>query len=154
MWGINVQPPDHAPPTLVRLLRIVLTFAVGGWLFSAATMLDDGVMAALSCETAARGCGVAVLFGLLSCWVLATFSRWYIGAIIATAIAPLAIYLHFTLWPVESWKLTTDKATMIVLSSYWEYLLPITIIGGSFSVWWSQQPAWLQRGTHEEPEAG
>lgn len=138
----------------VRLTRVVLTFAVGGWLFSAATMLDGGLLSALASETAIRGSGVAVLFGILCCWVLTYFSRAIVGALVATAISPLAIYLHFFIWPVESWKLTTNKATLIVLSSYWEYLLPVTIIGGAFSVWWSQQPTWLLRRTPEEQEAG
>lgn len=151
MFGIKSKPPA---PAIVRLLRIMTVFAAGGWLFGALTVSDDGFLPALIGETAWHAGVIAAMVGLLCSGLIAWSGRWYVGALIAAVSSPPAIYLNFVLWPVQSWKMDASKATQIVLASYWEYLLPIVLLGGAFAAWWSHRPAMLAASPPEEAEAG
>jgi hypothetical protein len=134
-----VNPISDSSPTLLpfRLLRVVIIFTIAGWLFGAVTVSDDGFLPALISLTALRAAAVATVISALCAPLIVWSGRWFVGPIVALLIAPPAVYIHFLLWPVESWKMGASKATQVVLSSYWEYLLPIAVIGGVFAGLWA-----------------
>lgn len=115
-------------------------YAVAGWLFGAITAKDSGFPAAFVTDTAWHASAAAVVGGMLCASPMAWINRWYTGAAIALLSGPLLIYLNFAIWPVQSWEINAYKATTIVIASYWEFLLPITLLGGAFAVWWSNRP--------------
>ncbi|MEL6349649.1 MAG: hypothetical protein AAFV53_41480 [Myxococcota bacterium] len=134
------------PELWLRILRIVVVYAVCGWMFGilvlkklgwAAFVQPDPLQAAL----------VAAIVGSLWGILIVYARRWYLGALLALPSAGLTVWLYFVLWPVQNWNISATNATLVILQSYRWYLAPLAILGGAFGAWWAARPlprpAWL-----------
>lgn len=155
--SIETSSHRHRPPHSIQFARIAVAFLVGGWMFGAFTTIDDGLKSALLGQTAINSAIAALLVSPICAVFMIVIRYRFIGMLIPSLVAPAAIYLHFTIWPVQSWEIDAYKATGIVLKSYWEYLLPISLTGGVIAMWWSRHPWQLFRshfGTFDNSEEG
>jgi hypothetical protein len=130
----------------VRLLRVLVVFALGGWIAGGlvvATNADTSVVGGLTgvyaFRSALAGLAGGVVWGPLMGWARL---RGYFGAVIGLVAGLTSLYLFFFLWPpsLQAGRLDAWKTAGLFVSVYWRYLIPVSVVAGAVACEWARRP--------------
>ena len=141
-------------PALVRLLRVLTVYAVGGWLAALVVMVPDDswtLGTAWADPAALRSMLSGGLAGLLiSPFLVFRQAKWWAGLPIGLLTGAFAVWLYFFFWP-HDWQAgrwNAYKSTGLFLSVYWMSLVPLVMALGVAATVWSQRkvrpPRWAR----------
>lgn len=153
------------PPWTIRLGRVLLVLALGGWVTGVLLLSSDAdtsLRAAVLDRAALRAAVAGLLVGLpiggLLSWLRPPV---WLGPITGAVASLAGIWTYFYLWPHE-WQPTrweAWKSVATVVGVYWAWLLPGAVVAGLLAHAWCRmdlrQAAWqLVEDTMESPTRG
>ena len=141
-------------PRWVRLSRVLVIFALCGWIAGALVLGSDEdatFLGSLTARGAFRGAIAAALGALVWSPLLAWGRlRWHLGMLVGLLAGLAALFLFFFLWPPEmqEGRFGAWKTTGLFITVYWRFLVPSALIAGGVGAEWTRRPVRKPRWQH------
>jgi len=148
-------------PRAVRLVRVLLVFALTGWAAAVAVLASDADVTALGAwrsVPAQRGAVAAAIAGLVWAPLLGwARPRWPIAALGGLLAGGTTLLVFFFLWPhgYQGGRMRAGHAAALFLSVYWRILLPAAMAAGVVAARWAARevprPRWARLADDDLP---